>query len=347
MGFETTKASSHSNIYWPFQGSLCSFFLFWDSTILQGIWSLSWCPHDPNWLLSCGKDNQIFCWNVTTGQIVEELHTTCDVTYNVLWSPHLPSILSASSLDRRVTIFSLHDIGASEKPYDPPGPSQTPAATATTMFQFSFLDILPDIFNSVSQDLKTWSPQYGSLAKQESLSDLVGNLFHSENRTPTRCLCRRSLTNKCFLTDARNYKMLSIKKHFEPFATKGMWFLATFLSEFTILFGRANQALSQVDKETWNFLSSQFTSDVPADGMRFQLGLDAQHILEKIHARLADLPQVISISSSRFIRINWNFSVGNYPWLTWSSGRGRNPRGGRGKGASYVSWLVNIDDTRF
>jgi protein transport protein SEC31 len=29
----------------------------------KGIFSIAWCPQDPDLLLSCGKDNRILCWN--------------------------------------------------------------------------------------------------------------------------------------------------------------------------------------------------------------------------------------------------------------------------------------------
>lgn len=32
----------------------------------KGVMSVSWCPRDPDLLLSCGKDNHVFCWNPNT-----------------------------------------------------------------------------------------------------------------------------------------------------------------------------------------------------------------------------------------------------------------------------------------
>ena len=29
----------------------------------RGVLSIAWCTHDPDLLLSCGKDNRILCWN--------------------------------------------------------------------------------------------------------------------------------------------------------------------------------------------------------------------------------------------------------------------------------------------
>ena len=34
----------------------------------KGILAMAWCPRDPNILLSCGKDNQLICWNPNAAQ---------------------------------------------------------------------------------------------------------------------------------------------------------------------------------------------------------------------------------------------------------------------------------------
>ena len=109
----------------------------------QGIWSVSWCPHDPNWLLSCGKDSKIFCWNISTGQIAQEIRSPCSYTYDVSWAPHLPSVLSASSLDRRVSLFSLHDIGESE---GDDFEFSSPAAAAAASRPVSMFDFFTHVF---------------------------------------------------------------------------------------------------------------------------------------------------------------------------------------------------------
>ncbi|KAG2049877.1 WD40 repeat-like protein [Suillus hirtellus] len=39
----------------------------------KGVLSLSWCKHDADLLLSCGKDNRALCWNPQTSEIIGEL----------------------------------------------------------------------------------------------------------------------------------------------------------------------------------------------------------------------------------------------------------------------------------
>lgn len=29
----------------------------------RGVLSVAWCQHDPDLLLTCGKDNRVICWN--------------------------------------------------------------------------------------------------------------------------------------------------------------------------------------------------------------------------------------------------------------------------------------------
>lgn len=39
----------------------------------KGVLSLSWCKHDADLLLSCGKDNRALCWNPQTSEIIGEV----------------------------------------------------------------------------------------------------------------------------------------------------------------------------------------------------------------------------------------------------------------------------------
>ncbi|XP_046568756.1 protein transport protein Sec31A-like [Haliotis rubra] len=89
----------------------------------RGILSMSWCPRDPDLLLSCGKDNRILCWNpnsnVQGGEVVYELPTRNQWSFDVEWCPRNPSLISSSSFDGHVTVYSLmgggHPIQPSNK----------------------------------------------------------------------------------------------------------------------------------------------------------------------------------------------------------------------------------------
>lgn len=92
----------------------------------EGVLSVSWCPSDTSYLLSCGKDNKTLLWDLYSLQPVYELPSThagaaqeqdnssfgfassaSSRKFNVQWSPCLPAVVSTSSFDRKVQFFSL------------------------------------------------------------------------------------------------------------------------------------------------------------------------------------------------------------------------------------------------
>ncbi|KAL4240586.1 Protein transport protein Sec31A [Mactra antiquata] len=77
----------------------------------RGILSMAWCPQDPDLLLSCAKDNRILCWNPNSaapnGEVVYEIPTSHQWSFDVQWCPRNPNIISSSSFDGSVTCFSL------------------------------------------------------------------------------------------------------------------------------------------------------------------------------------------------------------------------------------------------
>ncbi|XP_038060867.1 protein transport protein Sec31A-like isoform X2 [Patiria miniata] len=77
----------------------------------RGVLSIAWCPQDPDLLLSCAKDNRILCWNpnssVQGGEVVYELPTSSQWSFDVQWCPRNPAVIASSSFDGRVTFYSL------------------------------------------------------------------------------------------------------------------------------------------------------------------------------------------------------------------------------------------------
>jgi len=89
----------------------------------QGVLSMSWCPNDTSLLLSCGKDNRTFLWDLCDCRPVYELQAAPTATapsggfggfgsafgrrYEVSWSPKLPAVLSTCSFDRKVHVYSM------------------------------------------------------------------------------------------------------------------------------------------------------------------------------------------------------------------------------------------------
>jgi len=72
---------------------------------------MAWCPQDADLLLSCAKDNRILCWNPNSaapaGEVVYEIPTSHQWSFDVQWCPRNPNIISSSSFDGSVTCFSL------------------------------------------------------------------------------------------------------------------------------------------------------------------------------------------------------------------------------------------------
>lgn len=78
----------------------------------KGILSVSWNTMDPNLLLSCGKDNHLICWTLSSGT----LETFCDMptsqqyNFDAKWSPFKPALFSTSSMSGTVGIHSAQTL---------------------------------------------------------------------------------------------------------------------------------------------------------------------------------------------------------------------------------------------
>ncbi|XP_065338650.1 protein transport protein Sec31A isoform X2 [Cloeon dipterum] len=77
----------------------------------RAVTCISWCEKDPDLLLSCGRDNRILCWNPnenTQGhELLCEIQTPHQWLFDVSWCPRYPSLISCSSFDGHVSIYSL------------------------------------------------------------------------------------------------------------------------------------------------------------------------------------------------------------------------------------------------
>jgi len=90
----------------------------------QGVLSMSWCPSDTSLLLSCGKDNHTFVWDLYERRPVYELQAETTASsaagagfggfgmsagrrYEVAWAPKQRAVLSTCSFDRKVQVHSM------------------------------------------------------------------------------------------------------------------------------------------------------------------------------------------------------------------------------------------------
>jgi protein transport protein SEC31 len=69
--------------------------------------SLSWCPHDNELLLSCGKDNRSICWNPQTGDSYGEIAVAKNWSFQTSWNSRNPNILASASFDGKIEIQSI------------------------------------------------------------------------------------------------------------------------------------------------------------------------------------------------------------------------------------------------
>ncbi|KAH0504541.1 Protein transport protein Sec31B [Microtus ochrogaster] len=73
----------------------------------RGILSMSWSQADAELLLSSAKDNQIFCWNLASSEVVYKLPTQNSWCFDVQWCPRNPPVFSAVSFDGWISLYSV------------------------------------------------------------------------------------------------------------------------------------------------------------------------------------------------------------------------------------------------
>ena len=225
----------------------------------KGIWSLSWCPHDPNWLLSCSKDNKIFCWNLSTGKIAEEIRMGCNFNYNVQWADHIPSVLSASSLEKQVNIASLHDVGYMADEEEQHVDSSDP-----------FAELSPAAIAHPSMD---HPPSW--LGRRAGASFAFGGrLVSFSSATDTSIQITSVPTDESILERSMKLQTAIEENSLRDYCEQ-----------------RAEAAIEEDDRNTWTILAAQ-CCEPSRDALFRHLGLDPQRILERVHSRLDKLPQI-------------------------------------------------------
>ncbi|KAK6504744.1 protein transport protein S31 [Arthrobotrys musiformis] len=81
----------------------------------QGVLSLDWCKHDPNILLSSGKDNRTICWNPNSGEMLGEFPMGTNWMFQTRFSPKNPNLVASASFDGKISIQSLQSKGGVTK----------------------------------------------------------------------------------------------------------------------------------------------------------------------------------------------------------------------------------------
>ena len=82
----------------------------------MGIMSLAWCRQDPDLLLSCGKDDQMFLWNPNSPQNDEgHLVHTQEWCFDAQWCPSHAGLLATSSFNSKVSVYSIMGGGPTDE----------------------------------------------------------------------------------------------------------------------------------------------------------------------------------------------------------------------------------------
>ncbi|KAK6528381.1 hypothetical protein TWF281_009622 [Arthrobotrys megalospora] len=81
----------------------------------QGVLSLDWCKHDPDILLSSGKDNRTICWNPNSGEMLGEFPIGTNWMFQTRLNPKNPNFVASASFDGKISIQSLQSKGGVSK----------------------------------------------------------------------------------------------------------------------------------------------------------------------------------------------------------------------------------------
>ncbi|KAF8071322.1 SEC31B [Scenedesmus sp. PABB004] len=73
----------------------------------KGVLGMSWCQQDHSLLLSCSKDNRTICWDVNTTDVVCEMPSQDNWSFDVQWSPTVPGVFSTSTFDGKVSLCNV------------------------------------------------------------------------------------------------------------------------------------------------------------------------------------------------------------------------------------------------
>ncbi|OBZ86062.1 Protein transport protein SEC31 [Choanephora cucurbitarum] len=80
----------------------------------KGVLSLSWCRQDSDLLMSCGKDCKTLVWNPNSGELLGELASDTNWTFQSEWCPRNPDLLASASFDGKISVHSLQNTASED-----------------------------------------------------------------------------------------------------------------------------------------------------------------------------------------------------------------------------------------
>lgn len=103
--------------------------------------SLSWCPEDPTFLLSSGKDGRAMVWNVETGESLGSFPRSGNWYTKSSWCPSNSNRVAVASLEGKVSIFSIQSTNTDKS-------QEASIKGATSIDDNEFFNNLPSIAGS-------------------------------------------------------------------------------------------------------------------------------------------------------------------------------------------------------
>ncbi|XP_019620179.1 PREDICTED: protein transport protein Sec31A-like [Branchiostoma belcheri] len=238
----------------------------------RGILSVAWCPQDPDLLLSCAKDNRILCWNpnssVPGGEVVYELPTSDQWSFDVRWCPRNPAVISSASFDGHISIYSLMGGGV-----DTQAEQQRQADKISSSFPGSTFGgpaPQPQV-QQQAMPLKNppkWlrRPVGASFAFGGKLVTFehVKSAQQQQQQQPRRVFVSQVITEQELINRSNNLQTALKSGQFGEFCDQ-----------------KIQAAETEFDQSVWSFLKVNFEADPRSQYLRL-LGFDANELANKV-----------------------------------------------------------------
>ncbi|XP_055916700.1 protein transport protein Sec31A [Eupeodes corollae] len=225
----------------------------------RGILGMSWCSKDSDMIVSCGKDNRIYCWNPNSehpeGEILSEVAVTPYWYSDVQWCPKNPALIASSSLDGNVSIYSL--FGGTQQQV------QTSNKIADSFPGINNLDqvAMPLNSNQITYSDPSKPPKW--MKKQSGVKFGFGGKLLSFNSQSKSVKIQQILTDKDFLERAGNFEKALADGSFIEFCRT-----------------KADEVSNQDNRYLWYFLKANFETD-PKEEILNLLGYNTEDISTK------------------------------------------------------------------
>ncbi|XP_071829619.1 protein transport protein Sec31A-like isoform X2 [Apostichopus japonicus] len=242
----------------------------------RGVLSMNWCQQDPDLLLSCGKDNRILVWNpnsaVQGGEVLYELPTTTQWSFDVQWCPRNPCLIANSSFDGHISVYSLMGGG---------GTVQAPQDQHVNQLVSSFPGMEPMPVPQQQVDTQTKAKPVLLKKPPKWLKRPAGASFgfggkllsFQQNKAPANQQPAHSSSSVFLSQVVTEPELVSRSKSLEEALSQGQF------CEFCD--GKIAKAVNNEEAEMWKFLKVSFEQE-PRKHVIGLLGYDTHDLARKV-----------------------------------------------------------------